>query len=73
MWAGVGWYAAGFVDEHIDNAAVFPPCDVEGAVRAFDALTPVTRPRPEFVARFRRDAIMQRMARDVIAINKETN
>jgi len=73
VWAGVGGYAASFVEEHIDNAAVFPPCDAEAAVRAFDTLTPETRPRPEFVARFRRDAIMERMARDVLILKKETH
>jgi len=78
VWAGVGGYAARFVEEHIDNAAVFAPCDVDGAVRAFETLTPVTRARPEFVARFRRDEIMARMARDVLSIsgntqNKETH
>ena len=35
--AGVAGFAARFVREEISNAAVFPPCDVAGAVRAFDA------------------------------------
>jgi len=67
VWAGVGGYAARFVEEHIDNAAVFAPCDLDAAVRAFETLVPVTRPRPEFVARFRRDAIMADMAEDLLA------
>ena len=78
VWAGVGGYAARFVEEHIDNAAVFAPCDVDDAARAFEALNPVTRARPDFVARFRRDVIMARMSRDVLSIpgdtqNKETD
>ncbi len=67
VWAGVAGYAARFVEEQIDNAAVFPPCDLEAAVRSFEALTPVTRPRPDFVARFRRDAIMEDMATDLLS------
>ena len=67
VWAGVGGYAARFVEEHIENAAVFAPCDLDAAVRAFEALTPVTRPRPDFVARFRSDAIMADMAEDLLA------
>jgi len=45
--AGVAGYAADFVRSEIDNARVFEPTDVAGAVRAFDALELRTAPRPE--------------------------
>ena len=65
--AGVGGYAAEFVAHHIENAAVFAPCDVEGAVRAFDSLELVSRPRPTFVEKYARTNIMDAMADDIIA------
>lgn len=65
--AGVGGYAAEFVSENIDNAALFAPCDVDGAVRAFESLKLETRPRVKFVAKFARVNIMRDMAADVIA------
>lgn len=69
--AGVGGYAAQFVEAHISNAAVFAPCDVDAGVRAFDALELVTKPRPSFVQKFARNHIMQAMAADVIAVAQE--
>lgn len=67
VWAGIAGYSASFVNEHVDNAAVFDPCDVEGAVRAFEALEPVTRPREDFLMRFSRHQIMAEMADDVLS------
>jgi len=68
IWAGVAGYAAEFVNENLDNAAVFPPCDVAGAIKAFESLHIVGEPRDEFVARFARKAIMDEMARDLVAL-----
>ena len=68
IWAGVAGYAASFVGEEIDNAAVFPPCDVEGALAALDRLEVCSRPRPAFVAKWRRDRIMDEMATDILAL-----
>lgn len=65
--AGVSGYAAEFVERYIDNAAVFPPCDVEGAVAALDKLNLQTRPRTAFVNQFSRQNIMNKMASDVIS------
>ncbi len=66
--AGVAGYAARFVTEEIDNAAVFPPCDVEAAVDAFASLELVDRPRRRFVAQYARARIAREMADDVLAL-----
>jgi glycosyltransferase involved in cell wall biosynthesis len=66
--AGVGGYAARFVREEVTNAAVFAPCDVDAAVRAFASLEIVDRPRPGFVAKFARSSIARAMAEDVLVV-----
>jgi glycosyltransferase involved in cell wall biosynthesis len=69
--AGVAGYAARFVTEEIDNAAVFPPCDVAAAVAAFSSLELVARPRRAFVAKYARAKIAREMADDVVALLNE--
>lgn len=67
IWAGVAGYAASFVDQHVSNAAVFRPCDIESAVTAFHNLALTTEPRDEFVEKFSRANIMKQMAADIIS------
>lgn len=64
--AGLDGFAADFVKQNIENAAVFSPCDVNGAEAAMATLELVTEPRSSFVERFARSRIMQSMAADVI-------
>lgn len=66
--AGAAGYAAKFIMEEIDNAAVFPPCDVSAGVRAFRTLDIKDSPRPAFVAKYSRANIARSMADDVIAV-----
>jgi glycosyltransferase involved in cell wall biosynthesis len=66
--AGVAGYAADFVRTEIENAAVFPPCDVFQGVRAFESLELVDRPRATFTARYTRSRIVGEMARDVLSL-----
>lgn len=73
IWAGVGGYAATFVKENLDNATVFPPCDATEAVKAFETLKITDEPRKAFVNRFARKAIMDEMARDVVALGREAS
>jgi hypothetical protein len=68
VWAGVGGYAARFLREEVSNSAVFAPCDVEGAVRSFEALSLSATPRPEFIERFERRQIMTSMASDLLRL-----
>jgi glycosyltransferase involved in cell wall biosynthesis len=68
LLAGVAGYAAHFIREQIDNAAVFAPCDAAAAVRAFESLELADRARPAFVARYRRTQITAALADDVLAL-----
>lgn len=65
--AGVAGYAAEFLRTEVKNAAVFAPCDAEGAVQAVRSLEMGVRSRAPFVERFRRTRIMDAMAADVLA------
>jgi glycosyltransferase involved in cell wall biosynthesis len=66
--AGVAGYAAQFIRNEVVNAAVFPPGDVPAAVKGFESLELVDRPRPEFVAKYARSSIARAMAEDVFAL-----
>ena len=65
IWAGVAGYAADFVRQNISNSAVFPPCDVDSAVKVFESLRLATEPRATFVEQYSRGNIMREMARDI--------
>lgn len=68
IWAGVDGYAAEFISKEVSNAGVFAPCDPLGAVQALETLQFEQIPRPEFVARFARNRIMNPMAREVLEL-----
>lgn len=68
IWAGVAGYAAEFIHNHVDNSAVFNPCNVEEAEAVFSTLDLHTRPRNTFVASFSRANIMNEMAADICAV-----
>jgi len=67
IWAGVAGHAAEFIQREIDNATVFPPCDVQAAVSAFSALSLRPTPRTEFVRKYARRNIMQSLAADIVS------
>ena len=69
--AGVAGYAAKFVREEIRNAAVFPPCDAQAAVNAFNSLELVSKPRTDFIAKYARANIVRAMADDVLTLLPE--
>lgn len=64
--AGVSGYAETFIKENVRGSAVFPPCNISKAEQAFKAISVHTVDRSAFVGRFSRNAIMKRMARDVL-------
>lgn len=68
VWAGVSGYAAEFVTTEIDNAAVFRPCDVSGAVSALGTLKLSNVSREAFVRKFLRTSIMSAMAADIMNV-----
>lgn len=64
--AGATGHAAAFIADHVPNAAIFPPCDAEAAVRGLGRLRLEHTPREEFVRRFARRAIVQDMMDDML-------
>jgi glycosyltransferase involved in cell wall biosynthesis len=66
VWAGVAGFSAAFLREEVDNAAVFAPCDVDGALREFESLRIADEPRVKFIQKFSRSGIMRSMADDVL-------
>lgn len=73
IWAGVSGFAAKFLNEHVSNAAVFHPCNVQQAIDSFESLELKTQPRQEFVAQFSRESIMREMAADILSTVECTN
>lgn len=63
--AGVAGYAAIFLREEVENAAVFAPCDAVGGTAAFERLALRDTPREAFVAKYARPAIMRRLVEDI--------
>ena len=68
VWAGVAGYAAKFVASEISNSAVFHPCDVAGAVRAFDTLEIKDAPRKDFLEKYARAKISLDLAEDILGV-----
>ena len=66
--AGVAGYAARFIRQEIDNAALFRPCDAADAERAFATLTLTDHRREAFLARFARADVTARLAADVLSV-----
>lgn len=66
--AGVSGYAKDFIQERIEGAEVFEPCDVGAAEQALRRLPLKHYRRDAFVNEFRREAIMKRMADDIIHV-----
>jgi hypothetical protein len=73
IWAGVSGYAAEFSKREIDNAAVFFPCNVNGAIEAFGSLELIDKPRQKFTSKFARKNIMSLMVDDMLSINKKNS
>lgn len=70
--AGVAGYAAEFITREVSNAAVFPPCDADAALRGLASLRITDEPRADFVRRFDRVTISGEIARDVLRVAEGT-
>lgn len=71
VWAGLAGHAADFVRSELENSVVFPPCDVDAAVRAFEALTIADAPRADFIRRYSRSRISRAMAEEILDVAAE--
>lgn len=68
--AGVEGYCRDFLTEQVDGVGIFRPCDVEGAVQAFDQLALANYPRETFRKNYARRRIMDEMAADILALGQ---
>ena len=63
--AGVSGYAESFINEFIDNAKVFPPCNAKRAIEAMNKLVIINQSREKFIKTFSRSKIMENLAKDI--------
>lgn len=68
IWAGISGYSAEFVKSEISNAAVFHPCDEEGAAEVFKTLKIQDIPRANFIAKYSRENISKLMVKDILRL-----
>lgn len=66
--AGVAGYAAKFTGEHVENAAVFRPCDARGLVLALGEIHMESSSRSGFKREYAREKIMQCFAEDLASL-----
>ena len=66
--AGVSGFASKFVKEHVENAAVFTPCDHEDFLCKFKLLSSEEKKRNEFIKHNTSTFIMQQMAHDFMSV-----
>jgi len=69
--AGVGGYPADFLAS-VPNIAVFPPCDVEAGLTALRALQLGATDRTLFIEKYRRSALMDTLALDILSVAGHT-
>ena len=65
--AGVSGYAAQFLSEEVSNSAIFNPCDVDSAIKAFEHLTIQDINRENFIEKYSRKNIMENFSEDLIS------
>jgi len=70
IWAGVAGYAAEFLDQEVNNSAVFYPGNLDEAEAVFRNLVYENHERNEFKIKFARKNIMAEMAMDIIDVGK---
>lgn len=69
--AGVAGFAAQFIHQEIENAAVFQPCNVVEAEAIFKTLKKDHYDRSIFVKKFARQKIMDAMAAEILLIKQQ--
>jgi len=65
--AGVSGYAAQFLSQEVSNSAIFIPCDVDGAVEAFESLLIQDIKREKFIEKYLRRNIMNMLSGDMVS------
>ncbi|MFV0141770.1 glycosyltransferase family 4 protein [Empedobacter falsenii] len=67
MIAGVGGYAYSFVEENVDNAILFSPCNVEELIEKFKSYIYKKERRDLFISKFKRDSINKSLAKSILS------
>ena len=73
VWAGVGGFAARFLEREVENVAVFNPGDADKAMETFNGLVLETRQRTAFIQKFSRRKIMKNMSADILSLLRTEN
>lgn len=66
LLAGVGGYAADFLKNNVSNASVFKPCDVNAGINALKSLDLNHITRSDFVDKYSRKIITEKMVKDIL-------
>lgn len=66
--AGVSGFAENFLENEVESAHVFPPCDAQMAAEVLPRIELVSVDRGDFVDRYRRTNVMSSMARSVLSV-----
>ncbi len=69
--AGVGGYAAEFLNAEVINSSVFPPGKCDEGVNAYALLAVGAVERKEFIQKYSRTKIMKSMAGDILSFTKD--
>ena len=72
--AGVNGYASKFLENYVDGALIFTPCDVDEMLAAIDKALEGRSlfNRNEFHTKFSREDISQRMARSILSVHRNS-
>lgn len=68
--AGVGGYAATFIQEHLDNYILFSPGDSENLISQLMEFKHVTHSRINFIRNFSRENIVRQMVDSILSFNR---
>jgi glycosyltransferase involved in cell wall biosynthesis len=73
--AGVGGYAAQFLQQHVPNLLLFKPCQAEELVSLLNSYTYYKEKRSQFIHTFKRESINVQLAQSMLAClpNQLTN
>ena len=66
--AGVSGFPAQFIKDNIKNCEVFEPCNAEQAVKALNNLDLSYEDRHDFIAKFQRKKIMEKMSLEIVQL-----
>jgi glycosyltransferase involved in cell wall biosynthesis len=64
--AGVDGYARKFIKEHLDDALIFEPTNVEAFIKTLENYEPIIISREDFIEKFKRDIIFEEMTESIL-------